>query len=332
MAPLSAVSFPYELLEAVARRTDDELRSALDQLVAAGLVFRRGVPPDVWFSFKHALVQDAAYSTLLRVAARYFTPPSRRLSKSNWRLSAREAAAGEHAALLAHHWIRAEHWEKALNYTLDAAKRAEKLYARPEAISHYWQALELIDRLPRDAKQSRLHAEVILLLGEQPGWMRDDTGKATMEVHIDRALAEAAQAGDLGILSRLEALKAFNWNNKSLFIRAIERLADLQDTGAQAYATEKYGAYLGRRGKFEESLAHCARAIDLMGVLGKRVEQGLLMAGQGRCYCARAGRLGNRSNTPPGSGKPVMLSMMHYCGPGVQWKPKPTCIGAIGMR
>jgi predicted ATPase len=50
----------------VARRTDDQLRDALHQVVAAGLIFRRGVPPHASFVFKHALVQDAAYSTLLR--------------------------------------------------------------------------------------------------------------------------------------------------------------------------------------------------------------------------------------------------------------------------
>jgi len=52
--------FSYELLAAVAHRTDNQLRDALDQLVAAGLLFRRGVPPQASFVFKHALVQDAA--------------------------------------------------------------------------------------------------------------------------------------------------------------------------------------------------------------------------------------------------------------------------------
>ncbi len=58
--------FSYDLLAAVARRSDIQLRDALDQLVSAGLVFRRGVLPQASFVFKHALVQDAAYSTLLR--------------------------------------------------------------------------------------------------------------------------------------------------------------------------------------------------------------------------------------------------------------------------
>ena len=58
--------FSYALLEAVARRPPDQLRDALDQLSRAGLIFRRGMPPDDVFVFKHTFVQDAAYGTLLR--------------------------------------------------------------------------------------------------------------------------------------------------------------------------------------------------------------------------------------------------------------------------
>ena len=58
--------FSYEVLRAVADRPDDQLRDAVDRLVAAGLIFRRGIPPQEAFIFKHAFVQDAAYGTLLR--------------------------------------------------------------------------------------------------------------------------------------------------------------------------------------------------------------------------------------------------------------------------
>ena len=58
--------FSHVLLQAVVRKPEAELRSAIDRLVAAGLLFRQGVPPNASYLFKHALVQDAAYSTLLR--------------------------------------------------------------------------------------------------------------------------------------------------------------------------------------------------------------------------------------------------------------------------
>src|SRR5262249_54877427 len=58
--------FSYALLAAVAPQSEAELHLALDRLVAAGLLFRQGNPPQATYLFKHALVQDAAYSTLLR--------------------------------------------------------------------------------------------------------------------------------------------------------------------------------------------------------------------------------------------------------------------------
>jgi hypothetical protein len=65
--------FSYELLAAVAQQNAAELDAALDQLVATGLAFRRGAPPQATFLFKHALVQDAAYGTLLRGSGRSCT-------------------------------------------------------------------------------------------------------------------------------------------------------------------------------------------------------------------------------------------------------------------
>src|SRR5206468_5974089 len=58
--------FSYALLSTVSRLPEDELRAALGRLVASELVFQRGVPPDAVYSFKHALVQDAAHGSLLR--------------------------------------------------------------------------------------------------------------------------------------------------------------------------------------------------------------------------------------------------------------------------
>ena len=70
--------FSHALLAAVVRNAKAELNAALDRLIAAGLVFRQGVPPDTSYLFKHALVQDAAYGTLLREPATRASRPYRR--------------------------------------------------------------------------------------------------------------------------------------------------------------------------------------------------------------------------------------------------------------
>jgi predicted ATPase len=109
--------FAYELIEPVAQRPERELQAALDQLGEAGLLFCRGVPPHSSYLFKHALVQDAAYSTLLR---------GRRQE-----LHARVAAALEaHFAdlaerqpeLLAHHLTSAGDTERAVEQWLKAGR------------------------------------------------------------------------------------------------------------------------------------------------------------------------------------------------------------------
>ena len=77
--------FSHALLAAVVRKPEPELHSALDRLIAAGLLFRQGVPPHATYLFKHALVQDAAYGTLAaRAATRASCPHCRSLGKAQF--------------------------------------------------------------------------------------------------------------------------------------------------------------------------------------------------------------------------------------------------------
>ena len=284
--------FSYELLAAVANRGENQLRDALDQLVGAGLIFRRGVQPGGSFIFKHALVQDAAYGTLLRrrrqeLHAHIATALGQRFAIDQ----GQKASAGEHAALLAHHWSRAEEWEKALSYTLEAAAQARKLYALPEAISHYWQALDLLERLPPNFEGRQIRVDIVLSLLPLPGWMRDEAGRERILRHVDQALADAAAAGDLATLARLQAIKGQQWADEALLTSAVAYAQDSGNALAQSFAAFRYGQYLGIRCQFGRSLDHIARTIDILGTQGEKVQQAQMMAGAGRCFYARAGRL-----------------------------------------
>jgi predicted ATPase len=100
--------FSYDLLAAVARRPG-QLRDALDQLVEAGLIFRRGALAEASFIFKHALVQDAAYSALLRGRRQELhTAIATALEQRSAWPSDQEGSVGERAGLLAYHWLNAE--------------------------------------------------------------------------------------------------------------------------------------------------------------------------------------------------------------------------------
>ncbi len=234
--------FSYELLAAVARRTEDQLRDALDQLVGAGLIFRRGVPPQASIVFKHALVQDAAYSTLLRGRRQELHAGIAKVLEE--RFLETVATQPERAALLAYHWLRAEDWEKALRYTLQAAERARKLNACPEAVSHYWQVLDLLERLPSTPERSRIRIDVILSLYALPGWRRNEPGEATILRHFDRALADAADA-PVATIARLEAAKGDICEDEALIVGSIARAQGSGDAPAQAFVALRYGTYLG---------------------------------------------------------------------------------------
>jgi tetratricopeptide (TPR) repeat protein len=109
--------------------------------------------------------------------------------------------------------------------------------------------------------------------------------------NIDQALADAAAGGHAATIARLQAIKGQHWDDEPLLVDAVGRADGSGDAMAQAFAASRYGQYLGIHGQFEKSLDHTARAIEILGAQGERLQQGLMMAGQGRCWYARAGKL-----------------------------------------
>jgi class 3 adenylate cyclase/predicted ATPase len=152
--------FDHELLAAVAPLTEADLVAALDRLVTAELVFRRGIPPATTYIFKHALVRDAAYQSLVR--------------KSRQELHVNIAAALErgfpHALetrpeLVAGHFDEAGLFEKAAGYWLRAGRLAAARSANVEAIAHLRSGLVSLAALPPGEPRSRFELSLQLALG-----------------------------------------------------------------------------------------------------------------------------------------------------------------------
>ncbi|WP_247779614.1 AAA family ATPase [Bradyrhizobium sp. 170] len=169
--------FSYDLLAAVAHRSDSELRAALDRLIGAGLVFRRGEPPDANFLFKHALVQDAAYGTLLRGHRRELHARIARVLEERF-----TKAAEAHPEILAHHCGNAGLIEKAVSYWQQAGQRSKARSAMAEAIRQMRKALDLLFELPETPERQRTELELQLALGgaliAAKGHGAEETGKA----------------------------------------------------------------------------------------------------------------------------------------------------------
>ena len=151
--------FSFELLRPIVDLDDDALMRGLDRLVASGLAFRRGATPDASFVFKHALVRDAAYETLVRDRRQALHGAVARVYEDRFP----ETATAE-PELLAHHWREAGEAIKAVVYLLRAAERALLRSAMKEAVGQCQFALRLLSSLPEDETTHNLELKVQIAL------------------------------------------------------------------------------------------------------------------------------------------------------------------------
>jgi class 3 adenylate cyclase/tetratricopeptide (TPR) repeat protein len=153
--------FAHALFAAVVQhRPEGELISALDRLTAAGLLFRQGLPPHANYLFKHALVQDAAYSTLLRAPRQKLH--ARIAEVLQQQFPERTSAEPE---LLARHFAEGGQVEVAISYWLKAGHRAAERSADEEAVRHLRRGLKMLMSLPDSAEKDRLELDFQLALG-----------------------------------------------------------------------------------------------------------------------------------------------------------------------
>ena len=138
--------FSYPLLRAVAGRHEPALRTALAQLEVAELLFRSGAPPDARYTFKHALVQDTAYETLLKSRRQIL----HRQIADALRDEFPTVAAAE-PELVAHHLTQAGLDEPAIEWWGKAGDQALRRSAFKEAAAHLGKAIELADKLAASA-------------------------------------------------------------------------------------------------------------------------------------------------------------------------------------
>jgi class 3 adenylate cyclase/predicted ATPase len=154
-------SFSHELLTAVAGMPQQRIDEALAQLVTAELIFRRGMPPDAEYTFKHALVQDAAYSTLLRGARQQLHARIAATLESRFP----EIVAAE-PVLLAQHCTEAGLAEKGISYWLKAGKQSIARCAMTEAVAQLRKGLGLLSTIPDGTAHQEQELDLQITLGQ----------------------------------------------------------------------------------------------------------------------------------------------------------------------
>lgn len=255
--------FSYEAIRAISGMDSDTLQDALQQLVKAGLVFPSRERHKVAYVFKHALVQDAAYASMLK--------------RSRQKLHANIAGilvekfphvAESQPEMLARHWTEGGMLDQAIPCWLTAGKRASERFANAEATSHLTRGLELLENLAEGQQRDQLELELRVALGTV---LRMSVGPG----------ADATQANynkAVELCDRLpESPEQFaamwgKWVNAMNFklelgLEWTDRLqnlaAKLGDAGFSLQAHHARWTTLFHLGRFEEALSHTEQGLAL---------------------------------------------------------------------
>ena len=263
--------FSYSLLRAVSRIPEDELQTGLDRLVTSELVFQRGTPPDAVYSFKHALVQDAAYGSLLR--------------SSRQQLHAQIAEALEtyssglmetQPEIFAQHYAEAGLIEKSAACWGKAGRRSAARSAMAEAAAQLQKGLDQLVLLPDTAQRQRQELELCSSLGAAlmivKGYAAPETGDT-----YARARALWEQLGSPSEFLHVPFGQFFYHVNRCDFDLARHLAEDLlrlsrahNDSAGLVLGHTCSGRALLPTGRFASSRSHLERALALYDPISHR--------------------------------------------------------------
>jgi class 3 adenylate cyclase/tetratricopeptide (TPR) repeat protein len=265
--------FSHELLAALSPLGQAALEQALAELVEAELLFRRGTPPEVTYEFKHALLQDAAYGSLLRAKRQQL---HRRIGQVLEERFPHTAEA--RPELLAHHFREAGLPDRAIPYALRAGDAAAARYASAEARARYGTALEMARSLPASEETARNRIAAVLKLASV-ALNRDHFERDLRNLSEARTLAESLE--DQQALCQIEY-----WIGRTNYVlgrfeagvgHAEQALAMAEALGGDDTTTASPINLLARihclRGEAREAITYASRNVEQMHRLGNRIEE-----------------------------------------------------------
>jgi class 3 adenylate cyclase/predicted ATPase len=256
--------FSWGLLRAIVRIESERLEAYLRELADAEVLFEQGTPPDASYAFKHALIQDAAYQSLLRSTRHHY---HRQIAQA---LQERFPEIAEaQPELVAHHYTEAALRSQAIPWWQAAGQKAVQRSANAEAVSHFTKGLELLNTTPEGAERIQQELGLQLALGTpliaSKGFASPEVGRL-----YARARDLCQQAGEVHQLfsvqkglwlfhtSRAEHDTAHDWAEKC------HRVAQAaQDPDLIMETHHALGVTFTNLGQFSAALEHLDEAIAL---------------------------------------------------------------------
>ena len=267
VAQLAAVlgrSFPYALIAQLSQFPEDELRKSLHQLEAADLLVATGCPPEAVYTFKHALIQDAAYEGLLHSRRRDIHQRVAAVLDTNF-----HQLVDAQPELLAHHLTLAGRFADAARQWCKAGVLATERSANQEASVHFRTGLTTLDQIPVADRNPQLELEMLL---RSAGALRATHGYAATEIGplseraLDLARVLRSSDGELQAISGLYSFHLLRSEYASAE-KAAKQLLEVATSAAQPnYVMVAHRAlgvvsfYFGQLKRAEQSLQ---KALDL---------------------------------------------------------------------
>ena len=250
-------SFDHPTIAALAGLPEGELGEAMRRLVESELVFRRGTPPDATYLFKHALVRDAAYESLLK---------ANRIALHARLLDVLERSGEAAPEVKAQHAEAAGLVERALGYWEQAGGRAQARPAYREAIASFENAIRLCRALSDGVEWKRREQGLQLQLGQALIANRGYQALPTLRA-FERALALAEEVGDVTL--QIPAMYG-QWASKYVRVADSSNLAQRfaalagtqPETGPRLVALRTVALERFHEGRFKESLALARRSLE----------------------------------------------------------------------
>ena len=252
--------FTYALLHAVSPLEEDRLQQGLKQLVEAELVYQRGLPPQAQYIFKHALIQDTAYASLLKSTRQQLHQQVAQVLETQF-----AETVEAQPELVAHHYTEASLAEHAIPYWQQAGQRASQHSANVEAIDHFTKELELLKTLPDTSERTQQELTLLIALGA-PLQTTRGMGAPEMESVYTRARELCRQVGETPqLLPVLYGLRRFYVNRAEYqtaceigeqFRQLAQRVEPRHLVGGH-YTAELYwlGEFVVARAHLEEGVA-----------------------------------------------------------------------------
>jgi predicted ATPase len=267
VAEIGAVAgreFHYELLRAVAGLPSQKLDEALNELVRSELMFCRGEIPHAIYTFKHALVRDAAYAGLLE---------SRRVLLHAATANALEQEFPDvlqtQPEIVAHHYAQARSYERALHYWYQAAKRSSARSAHKEAVGHLKQGLtqipNIIDPMLRNKLELLLQTSLGNSLRAIKGWSTDGVKQAytrALQLCKERGLDEHTFPAVFGLWF-WNFVRASLGEAQALAEQLIYTAENVKNSVYKVLAHEALGFTSFAQGKFAAAHAELERSISM---------------------------------------------------------------------